>query len=96
MSKRSSFEEYESESQVQKLIKKSKDSPFVPLGKVKKSVKWILYFIAILSDEQLMCTGVLVLFCLISFCFFLLKKVMTKYFFIVKLVFSTNYAVFEQ
>lgn len=33
MSKRASFEEYESESQVQKLIKKSKDSPFVPLGK---------------------------------------------------------------
>lgn len=39
MSKRSSFDEYESESQVQKLIKKSKDSPFVPLGKVNKKVK---------------------------------------------------------
>lgn len=33
MSRRPQFEEYESESQVQKLIKKSKDSPFVPIGK---------------------------------------------------------------
>lgn len=43
MSNRSSFDEYESESQVQKLIKKSKDSPFVPLGKVKK--KWKMNFV---------------------------------------------------
>lgn len=40
MSEREEFHQYESEGQANKLVQKSRDSPFVPIGKWNCDVIW--------------------------------------------------------